>query len=277
MTNPTNLRIGEKFPDVELTHFENKQVKISKYTQASAYDKRLGFSDGYPLIIVFYRGYFCPRDQQQFRLLVSFQKELAVNFGRLVTISVDAPKVQAAFRAGLGATWPFLSDKNRELIKSINILDETEGEYAQTALPFTFVCYPDLSIHKIYNGWFFVGRPTIEELRKDLRFIMEKQDYYPYENWNQEEKKKIRVPQEYWTEERKFGESAYETSEGYVVTFNKKSGNGTIWDEQNHQELFFNFTAIPGEGYRLIPPQQKVRFEIVQTSTGKSALNIQPI
>lgn len=62
-----------------------------------------------------------------------------------------------------------------------------------------------------------------------------------------------------------------------VVTFNKKPGNGTIWNEQNHQELFFNFTAFPGEGYRLISPQQKVRFEIVQSSTGKSALNIQPI
>jgi hypothetical protein len=25
------------------------------------------------------------------------------------------------------------------------------------------------SIYKIYNGWWYVGRPTVEELRMDLR------------------------------------------------------------------------------------------------------------
>ena len=38
----------------------------------------------------------------------------------------------------------------------------------------TFSLYPDLTIHRIYNGWWFVGRPTLEELRQDLRAIMQK-------------------------------------------------------------------------------------------------------
>jgi hypothetical protein len=37
------------------------------------------------------------------RQLVEFQRELAVNYGRLVVVSVDKPLAQAAFRAGLGA------------------------------------------------------------------------------------------------------------------------------------------------------------------------------
>src|SRR5215217_6373245 len=42
-------------------------------------------------------------------------------------------------------------------------LDETEGKYARTAQPYTFVLRPDLMVHRIYDGWFFVGRPTLEE------------------------------------------------------------------------------------------------------------------
>jgi len=35
-------------------------------------DKKLGFLDGYPLILVF-TGIFCPRDRQQLPQLVQFQ------------------------------------------------------------------------------------------------------------------------------------------------------------------------------------------------------------
>jgi hypothetical protein len=53
-----------------------------------------------------------------------------------------------------------------------------EGEYAYRAQPYTFVLRSDLRIFKIYNGWYFVGRPTNEELRHDLRTIMESRPDY---------------------------------------------------------------------------------------------------
>src|SRR3712207_1854598 len=124
----TNLCVGDPFPDVELPNQHGQRTRLASLTRPSLLDQKLGFLDGYPLIVVFYRGFFCPRDQQQMRLLVQFQPELAVNFCKLVAISVDPPAVQAAFRAGLGAQWSFLSDEQRELTKQINILDETEGE-----------------------------------------------------------------------------------------------------------------------------------------------------
>ena len=37
-------------------------------------------------------------------------------------------------------------------------------------MPFTFALLPDLEIHRIWNGWYFVGRPTPEELRLPLRW-----------------------------------------------------------------------------------------------------------
>lgn len=42
-------------------------------------ERYLGFTNEYPLIVVFYWGFFCPRDRQQLLQLVQFQNELAVN------------------------------------------------------------------------------------------------------------------------------------------------------------------------------------------------------
>jgi hypothetical protein len=39
-------------------------------------------------------------------------------------------------------------------------------------VPHMIVCKPGLIIHKIYNGYWFSGRPTVEELRHDLRAIL---------------------------------------------------------------------------------------------------------
>ena len=99
----TNLRIGDVFPDFELPDHRKKPCRLSGYVEPSPMAEKLGSTDGYPLILIFGRGFFCPRDQQHMRQLVEFQSELAVNFGKLVTVSAEAPLVGAAFRAGLGA------------------------------------------------------------------------------------------------------------------------------------------------------------------------------
>ena len=41
-------------------------------------------------------------------------------------------------------------------------------------IPHTIVLEPDLVIHKIYMGYWFFGRPTIEELHQDLRAVIKK-------------------------------------------------------------------------------------------------------
>jgi peroxiredoxin len=196
----TNLQVNDQFPDIELPNRQNELKRLSQFTKPGLLDQHLGFLDGYPLILVFLRGFFCPRDQQQMRQLVEFQRELSVNYGKLVAVSADPPLIQAAFRAGLEAQWTFLSDEQRAVIKQINILDETEGEYAYRAQPYTFVLRPDLRIYKIYNGWYFVGRPTNEELRRDLRVIMESRSDYRYEAYTTPEVQQIRIPQQEWAD-----------------------------------------------------------------------------
>lgn len=83
----TNLRVNDRFPDIVLPNHQNEPVRLSQLTKPGLLDQRLGFLDGYPLIVVFLRGFFCPRDQQQMRQLVAFQQELSVNYGKLVAVS----------------------------------------------------------------------------------------------------------------------------------------------------------------------------------------------
>jgi peroxiredoxin len=109
--------------------------------------------------------------------LVEFQRELEINYCRVAVISTDPPEVSAAFRAGLGATYTFLSDHERLAVKTLDIVDETDRHHPRIAYPWSFSVGPDLVIHKIYDGGWFVGRPTLEELRQDLRAMM--REYHP--------------------------------------------------------------------------------------------------
>jgi peroxiredoxin/cold shock CspA family protein len=272
----TNLQIGDTFPDFELPDHRKEPRRLSRYTRPSPLDERLGFDDGYPLIVVFGRGFFCPRDQEQMRGLVRFQSELAVNYCKLVTVSADPPKVGAAFRAGLGAEWPFLSDEKREVIRSLDLLDETEGEYAGVSRPFTFVLRPDLTVHKAYDGWFFVGRPTLEELRRDLREIMESRKDYRYAAYDTPKVKSIRIPQQEWASGTSpLGANGLPVARGVVSSFDVDAGVGVISTDAEEADVFFSFTAIPGEGYRTIRPGTPVGFEVLDHPTGPTARNVQ--
>lgn len=274
---PLTLQVGDRFPDVELSDHHGEPVRLSRITRPSLLEERLDFHDGFPLILVFLRGFFCPRDQEQMRQLVRFQSELSVNYGRLAAISADPPLVNAAFRAGLGAEWPFLSDERREVIRRLDIVDETEGEYANRAQPFTFVLRPDLSIHAIYNGWYFVGRPTLEELRHDLRAIMETRSDFRYEAYDTPAVKRIRIPQQEWAEGAPLlGTSGLPVAAGVVRWWDVAKGIGMIAREGSDDgDVFFHFTAIPGQGYRTVHAGQRVRFEVVENPTGPTARNIQ--
>jgi peroxiredoxin len=109
----------------------------------------------------------------QLRHYVELQKELAVNYCHLAVCSVDAPDVNDAFRTGLGAQFPFLSDHERKVVKMLD-MTETSKSMGVTAMPHTFSLMPDLTIHNIYNGYWYLGRPTLDELRADLRAMLRK-------------------------------------------------------------------------------------------------------
>ena len=77
--------------------------------------------------------------------------------------------MQAAFRAGLNARFPFLSDTGLHLTDELGIRETTDKRHGPLPVPFTFALLPGLKIHRIFNGWYMVGRPTPEELRQTIR------------------------------------------------------------------------------------------------------------
>jgi peroxiredoxin len=149
---------GATFPDLELPDHAGNFRRLSD----------LGGAD--PLVLTFYRGWWCPKEQAYFRRLVAFQDEVEVAYTRIVSVSVDPPEVEAAFRAGIGARWTFLSDANRRYQGALELLETTDSVH-DPYVPTVFTLFPELRIHRAYNGYWFWGRPTLEELRRDLREI----------------------------------------------------------------------------------------------------------
>jgi peroxiredoxin len=134
-------------------------------------ERRLSeIAGGDPVALFFSRGWWCPKEQRFLRGLVALQDEFEVAYSKLVVVSIDAPEVQAAFRAGLGARFPFLSDADHRYLDELGLREDTDTVH-HPYRPAAFTLYPDLTVHRAYNGYWFWGRPTLEEIRQDMRAI----------------------------------------------------------------------------------------------------------
>jgi peroxiredoxin len=152
---------GAAFPDYELSDQTGTHRKLSDLQGPD------------PLILVLSRGSFCPKDRRQAEGLVQLHRELEVGYCRLATISTDNLLETNEYRTGVGAHWTFLSDPTRKVQKDLEIAEYTDPTH-NPMIPHTIVLEPGLIVFKIYNGYWFFGRPTIEELRQDLRTVLRK-------------------------------------------------------------------------------------------------------
>ncbi len=130
------------------------------------------------------------------------EPQFAVAYTRLATISTDSQLATMEWRRRLGAHWPFLCDPERTIQKDLDIAEYTDPVH-DPMIPYTLVLAPGLVIYRIYNGYWYWGRPTPEELRQDLRELTrrcrpdwdistkelrqkwergEKESFYPYKS-----------------------------------------------------------------------------------------------
>ena len=63
-----------------------------------------------------------------------------------------------------------MSDQSRHWQRELDLVEYTDAKHLPY-IPYTFLLEPGLIIHKIYNGYWFWGRPTNEDLRQDFRAI----------------------------------------------------------------------------------------------------------
>jgi peroxiredoxin len=152
---------GAVFPDYELSDHTAKHRKLSE------------LQGPHPMVLVLSRGGFCPKDRRQAEGLIELHREMEVGYCRLVTASTDNLAETNEYRTGIGAHWTFLSDAGRMIQKDLDIAEYTDPIH-NPMIPHTIVLEPGLVVYKIYNGYWFFGRPTLEELRQDLRAVTKK-------------------------------------------------------------------------------------------------------
>lgn len=149
---------GATVPDLELPDHLGATRKLSELV------------GGDPTLLHFFRGWWCPKERQFFRRLLDLQDDAEVAYSRFVSVSVDPPQVQAAFRAGLDARWTFLSDEHRRYVDLLGLAETTDTVH-HPYLPTCLVIGPDLVVHAAYNGYWYWGRPGLDELRHDFRAL----------------------------------------------------------------------------------------------------------
>ena len=154
-----DIKPGATFPDFELPD----------YTGVA---RRLSFLQGSdPMVLTLHRGFYCPKDRTQLRGLVPFNDACAVGFTRLVSITSDDSQMAVnETRLSVGAHWPFLFDKERAIAADLDINEYTDP-HNRPMISHTFVLEPGLNIYKIYNGYWYWGRPSVGELHQDLREV----------------------------------------------------------------------------------------------------------
>jgi peroxiredoxin len=152
---------GTVFPDYELPDHTTKHRKLS---ELQGEDR---------MVLVLSRGRYCPKDRRMAEGLIQLHRELEVGYCRLVTISTDNITETNEYRSGIDAHWPFLSDARRIVQEDLDIADYTDPAH-NPMIPHVIVLEAGLVIYKIYNGYWFFGRPTIEDLRQDHRAVSKK-------------------------------------------------------------------------------------------------------
>ena len=152
---------GATFPDYELPDQRGMRRTLSQ------------LQGGDPLVLVLSRGGYCPKDRRQHEGLLQLHREMQVGYCRLVTVSTDNLIETSEFRTAVGASWTFLSDAGRKVQKDLDIAEYTDPRH-NPMIPHTLVLEPGLRVYKIYNGYWFFGRPTVEELRLDLRAVLQR-------------------------------------------------------------------------------------------------------
>jgi peroxiredoxin len=159
----SDIKPGAPFPNYELVDHTGQPRRLSQ----------LQGDD--PMIIVLAREAYSAKDQVQQEGLVQLWREMkpGVGYCQLVTITTSVPQETLNYRSGIGAEWPFLSDPDRIIQRDLDIAEYTDPKHDQM-VPHTIVCEPGLIVYKIYNGYWFFGRPTVEELRQDLPGLLMK-------------------------------------------------------------------------------------------------------
>jgi peroxiredoxin len=154
-----DIREGGTFPDYELPD-QDGVARLLSELQA-----------GNPMVLHLSRGGFDPKEHVFVGKLVAASLEFRVAYTRLAVITPEGQLELNEFRDSVGAEFPFLADLDRRIRDDLDIAEYTDPVH-DPMVPHTLVLGPGLRIFRIYNGYWYWGRPTVGELHRDLREVL---------------------------------------------------------------------------------------------------------
>lgn len=111
------LKPGSVIPDLTVQDIDQKAVNLRQLARSG------------PLLLVFYRGGWCPYCNFQIHELVEAYPSFKAKGIRPVAISVDRPEEGAKTRATYAIPFPVLSDPELSVHKAFNVVNKVSPEY----------------------------------------------------------------------------------------------------------------------------------------------------
>ena len=143
-----DILAGSQFPDYELPDHTGRRRRLSEIQGRD------------PMIVVLSRGHFCPEGSPAARGPAAAAPG---DGGRLLQAghhqhgqADGAQRIQDRVSARTGRS---LSDPERMIQKDLDIAEYTDPIH-NPMIPHTIVLEPGLIVFKVYNGYWYFGRPT---------------------------------------------------------------------------------------------------------------------
>jgi len=114
----TGIPVGQKVPDLPATDLDGKPVRLSSF-----------YGKG-PILLVFYRGGWCPYCNTEIHALTVAYPEYQKRGLTPVAVSVDKPEAEAKMKATYAIPFPVLSDSSAALIEAFRVVNHVDGATA---------------------------------------------------------------------------------------------------------------------------------------------------
>lgn len=174
-SSPQGLQKGETIPDVTFTLEDGSTTSLK-----SLYKQQ-------PLVVFFYRGYWCPYCNQYLAQLAEKAKDLEITGAKLIAITPETYENAAKIKDNTHANFTIISDKDGSIMKAFKVAFDVTKDYqdklekhnisfdsanasgeAVLPIPATYVIAQNGEITYSFNNPDYTMRAPIEEIFQNI-------------------------------------------------------------------------------------------------------------
>jgi peroxiredoxin len=115
----TGVPVGEKVPDMQAVSLDGATVRLSSF-----------YAKG-PILLVFYRGGWCPYCNTEIHALSAAFPQFQKRGVTPVALSVDTPDAESKMKATYSIPFPVLSDSSAAVLQAFHLVNHVDGAMAE--------------------------------------------------------------------------------------------------------------------------------------------------